>query len=353
MKRNKHIVVILVLASLAGCSRVETDRAPARRISYEVGACAPVTKAPVSLYPGIDHFTSKAWLYASGVATAQEYFGSDGVRVNYGSGEWAPAEDYFWPADGYINFVSWYDKNGTPSTATQTTLAWNLDGTSRSLAPGDTILFADEAWRCTANQSTYQVDPGETSSHVTNGVPTLFHHALAQVRFLARLSQDSASGVSWSASLSRLSVSNVYKTGTLSLSNEDPGSGCINYPKPWTNTSWSLSGAADTLYHANSVALSASDTPVMAFRSVLPQATAGMTLTFNCTITTSYTSSGKTVTENLSASIPMTDFSGDITSWDMGTKVTYTIVIDPETNLIRITPGVADWTPSSPILYMN
>ena len=181
------MMIFAVAALAAGCAKVEVIDAPEREISFTVGNYAPATKAVA--VTEFTSFKSKGYLYAEGVATVQDFFGANGETISVDDPinptEWTPSHPYYWPksANSYINFVSWYDKNGAPTTATETSLVWEIDGTNRTLASDDNILVADKAWfqkDNTFNGEQY------TDDAITSGVPTLFKHLLAQVSVKAK-----------------------------------------------------------------------------------------------------------------------------------------------------------------------
>ena len=144
MKHKFNIFLLLSgLASLAmvGCTKVEQVPAVEQSIAFAVGTYAQQTKVgKLDEIDNITSFTSKAFLHANGAAAGTDYFGQNGVTIQKNGDLWEPARPYYWPlsGDSYINFVSWYDNGGTPTTATETTLAW----TGRTIAASDNILYA-------------------------------------------------------------------------------------------------------------------------------------------------------------------------------------------------------------------
>ena len=357
------LIALLALTALAGCVKVETAPSPKDRITFAVGCYAPSTRAS-SLQDsdgGISSFNTKAYLYADGYeAASQPFFGAAGETIlwNAGSSMWAPARAYYWPksSESYINFVSWYDRNGAPDSVSETSLSWTIDGSTRSLATDDNLMFADVAWHYNQNTTNAAQYAGDA---VTVGVPTLFHHALAQVRFQAKASQISDGGTTWTVSFSDFQVSGVYKTGTLSLVNADPAS---TGTRAWWSMSedatpvattpyWSTAGCAvDTLSRrGHTTVITAANTPVdlMAARSIIPQETDGMTLTCTCNIRTDYADHTYMV-ETIPVSVDLAEFSGDTGTWDMNHRITYTITINPVTGKILLDPALNEgWTNSS------
>ena len=355
MKRFGYIVLILVLAALTGCVKTEVNPSPKERITFAVGSYAPTTRA-ISLLDsdgGISAFKSRAYLYADGYSnTYQPFFGVSGETISWNSGasEWAPSHPYYWPksSESYINFVSWYDRNGSPASVSETALTWTIDGSTRSLASDDNIMFADAAWRY--NQNTVNVGQYEGDA-ILVGVPTLFHHALAQVKFQVKATTLSEGSTTWNVSVTDFNVAGVYKTGTLSLVNADPAS---NMTRAWWSMSedatpvattpyWSTAGcSADTLSAPGRVtSVAAANTPVtiMDTRAVIPQATDSILVNCTCTIRTNYVN-GDYMVEAVPVSVYLSDFSGDTGEWAMNHRITYTITVNPVTGKILFDPAL-------------
>ncbi|MBO4557014.1 MAG: fimbrillin family protein, partial [Bacteroidales bacterium] len=300
MKKWFYIVLVALVAVANGCTKVEETPAPGKKVSFQVGSYAPQTKAegdPIALNSiGIEDFRCFAYLHGEGVETAQPFFGNSGETISYHAGTpvtWTPSHDYYWPksAESYVNFISWHGVD--PAIAYETnsdnkwsaTLTWDLDV---NVTPDADLLWADMAWRYNANvvPATYK-----TISGVEEGVPTLFHHALAQVRFLANVTKREDTGVQWSVTLNSLSLAGAKSTAIFSMTNVDPEATQTN---AWTDTTWSsLSGSADIASTAalTNLALAPDTTEVIGYKSVIPQAVDGMELTVDFTVVTTYTGS--------------------------------------------------------------
>ncbi len=348
--KNRFYIVILALVLLAvGCTKTEMSDTKEKAVAFQVGSYAPQTKAPegtasIKDVDGIESFRSYGYLHAVGVPGEQAFFGTAGETITYHAGSpatWTPSHDYFWPKStgSYVNFISWV--GGTPEVnyakseeTWNATFAWN----NVTVAPTDNLLWADMAWRYNANEQTYQFNS------VEEGVPTLFHHALAQVRFMGRQGKASDGNVSWTVTVTGLSLAAVKNQGTLSMTNTDPGS---KQTKAWTVTNWAAADATAPIAATGlDKALTATDQELIGYKSVLPQAvTANMELTVNYTVTTTYpdNTNVKTVVENASAKAKLSEFSGSISAWEMNKRYTYTVVINPDAGIIRIIPVETDW----------
>ena len=369
MKNWFKITMLAALAAPLACSEVEVDEAPLKAVSFNVGTYSPQTRAegdPVSVIDqdGIEAFSCRAYLHAQGFAgTAQEssdFFGPAPTTISWHSDtkEWLPPHDYYWPkgSESYVDFISWYGGNPTISysktgTTYGATFSWNL---TEPLATTENLMWADVAWRYKAN-----VNPATYGkNYVEEGVPTLFHHALAQVYFQARLSKVSDGDVSWEVKVTDFKLTKVRKTGSFSLKISDPGT---NKTSAWeagteSEIGWTgLSGAGEiSASITDPITLSGADTKILGWSSVLPQDLdetgneVGISITY--TVTTKYGTTVKTVEEPVPAVNALlkefktgTGENDYIKKWERNKRYTYTIIIDPDTGVIKLIPVETDW----------
>lgn len=341
------IVATLALVASAACTKVELlDTAPARKVTFEVANYSAQTKAHSLNSETIVSFNSKAYMKGEGVTGLQDFFGANGETISYQSGTntWEPSHDYYWPksANSYVNFFSWYDTGVGPTTVTNGTMAW----TNRTIATGDNIMYADPAWHFQQNTTNAEQYTGDD---ITVGVPTLFHHALAQVNFKAYASKIEISGLcSWTISLTDINITNVYNQGTLSLTATEPAESVKNQKGTWDGTpAWTTTGSAASLAPADlsvTAVTSATAQDILAAQSVLPQSLTNVHLTFNLDITTTYTA-GQTNHEIIPIDIPLASAAPDgfgTADWSLNTKYTYTIKIEPSENKVLFDPAVAE-----------
>ena len=352
---KKYLVLLYVAAlSLAACSKTEIDETalPDKKIEFNVAPYSAQTRAgEVSLLGDTDHFSCKAYLHAVGVTDVQDYFGANGETITANNSTnpsaWLPSHDYYWPKskDSYINFVSWYDNNGAPTiNASAKTMTWS----ARTVATTDNIMFADVAWHYNNNNGAlYKKDA------VTEGVPTLFHHALAKLAIKAKCdpvekadSQNSSKKTTWEVTLEGMKITGSYNTGTLALTNSEPTlpSPVVGQTQAWTG-SWTTSGSAADINMGNSSTLTATEAVVLEERSILPQTLGdGVKLTFTLHIVTKYDGT-KYSEEKIPFEVALNTLgSTPITKWEMNTKYTYVINVNPETNVVKFDPAVVPWT---------
>lgn len=349
MKKYLMMSAAVVAVLSMSCSKIE-DTSVEQEIGFAVASYVPQTKAgelSIRTVDGVDAFMCKAFLHSNGAAAGTPYFGPDGETITYnGSNAWMPSHPYYWPKhpQSYINFVSWYDNNGAPGTATETAMIWE----NRTIAAGDNIMFADEAWRFKGNAETYKKDG------VTAGVPTLFHHALAKVKIQFKASplvDPTDSKSTFEVTLQKVTLKSVHKQGTLSLHNSDPlSTGQHAWTADVANYYWNPTDtASDTEIVTSNTALTADFNELFAQQSVLPQeVTDAMVLEIKYGITIKYNGTIMLAETDIPASIQMNTLKNEsdvaIGQWLPNKIYTYSITINPITDQILIDPAIdANW----------
>lgn len=355
MKDLRNIAAILVLAALvAGCAKAEFGPDQEKEITFTVGRYVPATTKAVSLIDSQDNITSfstKAYLYAEGIAETQNFFGTAGETITWNptASEWAPTHPYYWPksSNSYINFVSWYDNAGAPTTVSETALEW----VGRTISGSDNILFADVAWRYNNNATTYRFN------NVVGGVPTLFHHALARVQVNLKETVAVNPDIpteTYEVTLQSASLEGMYNAGTMKLLNNDPGS---------TGTSaWRSNGAPTILWTSqtgsnatpfvsvdSNTAIGTTPTAIVAQRSFMPQ-NLGDNVVLKLTYTVTTKSNGVVTIEerDIPATIRLNTIKNssnmEITQWLPNRIYKYNIAINPIGQTILLNPVVeSDW----------
>ena len=165
----------------------------------------------------------------------------------------------------------------------------------------------------------------------------------------------------------------MYNQGTLSLTNSDPDD---NRTKEWSAT-WTITTENSTtisIPNPTSALPAVNDQNgplvLLGMQSVLPQAIADddndddddIALSFNYLIRTRFDDGTNPAPyaqvddkgnlypdeyahEMVSVSIPLKDFTGENLGnvWEMNKRITYTVIINPETKIIKIDPAVEEW----------
>lgn len=369
---KKFFIIAAAVAATVACAKVETVNGNFdKKVTFQAANYVPSSRAgEVSVLNDFDAFKCKAYLHAEGVdlnadgtvngTSYQNFFGASGETISYdGSSEWAPSHTYYWPkgAKSFVNFIGWYGTDGTndvdptisyayASGKYKATMTWNF--TSVAGEAGSNLLYADMAWRYKQNNdpATYGLDG------VTEGVPMLFHHALAQinVKVYADSSLTAGSGTvsndvaTWTLAIKNAAITPVYNAGTLTLTNEDPGT---NKTQAWTGD-WTATGTADSLkrgsvLNVSKVSKATADTLFNA-TCVVPQ-TIGtdVVLSFDLDITVTYNDDPANPNhEILPQSIKLNDMG--TSAWQQNHKYTYYLKVLPSKKVVLFDPALeADW----------
>lgn len=348
---KKTFYIIAALMTLAACAKVVPADESNNEISFQavnyVGTKAD-DAANAAAKPGEftnEDFGAYAWYSpAEGQREGTPMFSNEKV-AKVGS-EWKTVDGtYFWPKTNTVDFISYspYDE-GKPAV-TESSIKW----TKYTVGEKD-LMYADKALRQGANVKTYYY----------NGVPTLFHHALAKLSFKVKANflewtqdevKDPQTGevveketTKWEVSLKSIKLSGIYNTGDLTLTVADDGT----WPLPevgeakahvWTN----LSGAAEevelvTAKEGMALTTTAQDLYDGKSFYVIPQALAKgaqkITLSFHIkTIHTANIDKDGTQGENVdeedfNKTIDIQEISS-LAAWQMNENIIYTICIKP------------------------
>lgn len=414
-----YILAAVALVASAACTKIETPESttPDVKIGYQVASYMSQTKAPDShghtsfidelteIGVSTKSFRSKAFIHAAqsdgNPAEPAPFFNAvaNGIEtISYdGTSKWEPAHTYYWPKSpkSSISFFSWYDMTGADPTVTYTTdggtasLAW----ADRTVALKDNVLYADGAYHFKSNSgATHKLDG------VTEGVPTLFRHALAKVRFTVKASQvekadskNSSYKTFWKVTLSDVALSSgtIKSNGKFTVSQtsaapDAPATVVSTWTLP-TDNIWTapatqayltanLGNASGDIFDTDvakgtkaltTTAVTLTGTNFMRnnYFTVMPQTVAdGVTLTFKYTVETRYgndkfdnaTPVSTEVINVNDLAAPGTVYTatgiqlnaiGDthITKWQMNHQYVYNIVINPETATILYDPAVETW----------
>lgn len=369
---KKYFVFLGIAAlTLAACTKTEIDETaiPDQKIDFAVANYATPTRAagdPLTSLndEGFTSFKTTAKFFPE-IGNVQDYM--TGVVVNYNANpkEWAPERDYYWPKTGYINFYSYVSTTGLEPTInfndakTEATAAY-----SGTILSNSNILLADAA----LNQTKASKKDTYTSISGVQGVPTLFRHLLAKInfkvqvkttkahantKFVVKIVNLDATGTT-PAALSNLVAPN---TGTYSLTNTYATGVATNKWVPAGNAKvWTPTTATETINTltpemtlAASATANDSGTPIdlIAERTILPQ-----TLTNAVVFSIAYQveayfgeETKPYLTEVLHYSQPLTAYTPEssVTAWEVNTKYTYTITIDPVGDKITFDPAVEEW----------
>lgn len=361
---KKYIIIALAaVVAFTACTKTNPEEKKAEQISFQVANYVPATKANVSILPEVGDagFNTMAYLRAAGsLNTYQEYFGENGENVKWDAtkAEWAPVGGpYYWPKaeESVINFFSWFSNNGAPAVVNEANAA-SMTWTNKKVAETDNIMYADPAWHFKKNikPATYGSTLGNAAGAATEGVPTLFHHALSQIALKAYLAKPADDeDTQWEVKISKAYFTKYFTTGTLALTATEPALTVTNTAQAWdaSSAAWTIAATAakDGSYGKEAAVAISAETKadadeVLKAGSVLPQSISGNTdaqLAFDLYIKTTY-KNGASNEETVPVILALKDFT-DVATWAMNTRYTYIIKVLLGENKIVFDPAVVEY----------
>lgn len=193
---NKSIFYIsAACVALASCVKNEVRvNAPDKEITFQTVS----TKAGAAFNKG-NHFRSyvyflekgKKWDTANLEIDVKAYINDADIYYHTTSRYWAAADTYYWPKQGSLTFFAWTDDTADPKVGTGATVSCapktgiKIENYSVKDNPNKDILVAEIAKDKTQNKNVTG-----TGRDWTNGVPTVFRHALAKVEFKVNKKTD-------------------------------------------------------------------------------------------------------------------------------------------------------------------
>lgn len=359
MKKNIFIALAACVA-LAACMKnelkpVEVDQ----QITFQAVVNKASTKDMIddNSYPTTATFGTVAYKVNSS-SVAELYIPVSEVKYTAGSpAYWSTKAAYYWPKENgsSLTFYSYspfnYSETGTPTAISVTAAATGLTFTDYSVIDHQEtdLMVADKKAGQTGNTSS-------AGGSWAQGVPTVFHHMLAQIVAInfqtvenASASpvvvkdyanhHDGTSGKAYVAGDKQFVVTDVYfenfyEQGTLTAGDS------------W---SWTSTGSVTDSYtwYSNpsdpAKFIDGKCTPRNTYYLVLPQDfnDDNAKLHVKYEIHT-YTSADVHATEKMDVSVPLKNLN---TKWEMNKKYTYTLNIDLDR--IYWDPSVTEWTDES------
>ena len=379
--KKLFIISTAAILALVACSKTETANPDPKLIGFNVANYKAQTKAYNSLLDekaaGADivSFTTNAWYHDGASSYGSQTFMADQVIKPENTTDptyWAPeGRNYYWPKTGYVNFFS-YAGSPAPTAKAEGSITY----TDVAVPTNANILVADAAYRFSSNTTNDNTIYQQNS--VTKGVPTLFHHILAKVKFDVVL--DAKTGMAnpdnkdkWTVSITSAYI-NVPQQGTIALTFTDPttdettasfsgswGSlGDFNHIDNVTGTganvadpenyeiddAITLTAVGGTIsVEENRSGYNTTGTPaeLIPESAVIPH-TLTNDITFAMTYKLAYRYNDGTPVQEF-ITIPetkLTDFAPSITAWAMNTIYTYHVIIKPNEQVL-FDPAVETW----------
>ncbi|MBQ7421945.1 MAG: fimbrillin family protein [Prevotella sp.] len=227
MKKTVFIAA-LAIAALASCSKQVFNEGVQSEVVFQVARYKGVTKAITPPSDTTDYkenyknvpFGVYAWFKGETPGDDTDFMVNQKVSYTGDSdNRWAPeGTTYYWPKSGSIDFIGYspYATAGSTDapfpTITDTTIAypaWNVADHQDV-----DIMYADKVTGLKNN----------TNAYYYNGVPMLFHHALAKVNFQIKAAytevEDTVTHTKtkWDIEVESIKVNNILSSGSFTLS---------------------------------------------------------------------------------------------------------------------------------------
>lgn len=358
MKKNS-IIAIAACVALAACTKnelkpVEVDQ----QITFQAVVNKASTKAGTTFDNGVTYPTDRPFgtvAYKVKGSESELYIPVSEVKYNSTDAYWSTEAAYYWPKESgsSLTFYSYSPFNYSDDGTTPITVTATADGltfTNYSLIghQATDLMVADKKAGQTANTT-------NNGGSWAKGVPTVFHHMLAQIVAINFQTVENASGNpvvvkdyanghdgtsehKYVAGDKQFVVTDVYfekffEQGTLSAGDA------------W---SWVSTGSVTdsyTWYRNTSEPakfIKGKCTPRNTYYLVLPQTHSDDAMLHVKYEIHTYTSASEHATEKMDVSVPLKNLNA---KWEMNKKYTYTLNIDLDR--IYWDPKVTDWTTES------
>ena len=340
MKKTVFIAA-LAIAALASCSKQVFNEGVQSEVVFQVARYKGVTKAITPPSDTTDYkenyknvpFGVYAWFKGETHGDDTDFMVNQKVSYTGDSdNRWAPeGTTYYWPKSGSIDFIGYspYATAGSTDapfpTITDTTIAypaWNVADHQDV-----DIMYADKVTGLKNNTNTYYY----------NGVPMLFHHALAKVNFQIKAAytevEDTVTHTKtkWDIEVESIKVNNILSSGKFTLNLNG-----TSWDKPADNV-WTPDGTTTDL----DLDLSNLDSPIQKDSLytldsnvfVMPQTLTGgnQEVVIKVTITT-YRDTGsgyEEVLKETGVEIQGNLSGGTMDAWEMNQNVTYSFNFAP------------------------
>ncbi len=378
MKKSVLIIATLCLTS-TGCVKHQEEFSigpPPKAITFQT-AKYRLSRATGEEIAGskftYDHFVTHAWSDAS-VAEGNVFMDHQRIEKNEDGTAWMPTVDYYWPTSSTVDFISYYPENAADRSCptvereklTYTEYDVSGDKADISIAAND-LMYAEKAVGYSGNIDRVNDDNGGMNDSGYSGVPTLFHHALAQLEIRVSVQQPVGETEShWEAVIDHAALTGYYTKGNLELALNDPTveHGVVGWtPSGAEHVGWTLSddaarasqaiigtGAAHPTFTVSSTGTGTdyiTDEPgcrslFKAF--VLPQSLTDAHF-FDLRFTLNKYRGDTQETSEADRDIRHIQLKTDaVAYWGMNQRIVYTIVIDPaKAGKLSFDPAVVDW----------
>jgi len=377
MKKSVLIVTALCLTS-TGCVKHQEEFSigpPPKEITFQT-AKYRLSRATDEQIAGskftYDHFVTHAWSDAA-VAAGNIFMDRQRIEKNEDGTAWMPTVDYYWPTASTVDFISYYPENtadkACPAIEREklTYTGYDVSGDKADItAATNDLMYAEKAVGYSGDIDRMNDDHGGTNDSGYSGVPTLFHHALAQLEIRLSVKQPAGETEShWEAVIDHAALTGYYTKGNLELRLNDPTQthGIVGWtpaaddPKVgWMNDGNTRSQAIvgrDASHPTLTVSSTGTGADYLTdepgcrslFKAfVLPQTLTEAHL-FDLRFTLNKYRGDTHETSEADSDIRHIQLKTDaVAYWGMNQRIVYTIVIDPaKAGKLSFDPAVVDW----------
>ena len=364
----KKLLLCATLVSVAFTSCVTNEELvpeqQSKEISFEVASYVPQTRASGEFDTG-ETFVANAWANDGSPVQIMK-----NEIVSYTDSKWKTATTYYWPKEGTVDFICYYPETVEPA------ITYSYDGNdvltyANYTVGNEDVMYARKAIRFTANQDAgdndTSLDYGETYGF--EGVPTLFHHALAKLNFKVQNGNyDNDDVYRWEVIVNSITVTGVYNQGKLTLKNTDATTpGVCEWTLP-TNSVWTPLPEDDpatpetetpsttTLSWTGPLTLSNETATVFDEKTVyvLPQTLKAaqqiVTVDYDIVQYQLIDTDSNPATPSVQTFVSQKNYTTDknlsdgaLAHWQMNKNITYTLSFSPIGEMILFAPAVEAW----------
>lgn len=364
----KKLLLCATLVSVAFTSCVTNEELvpeqQSKEISFEVASYVPQTRASGE-FDTEETFVANAWAYDGSPVQIMKNEEVSYVDVD---SEWKTATTYYWPIDGTVDFICYYPKTVEPA------ITYSYDGNdvltyANYTVGNDDVMYASKAIRFTANQNAGDNDTslGYGETYGFEGVPTLFHHALAKLNFKVQNGNPADGVYLWEVIVNSITVTGVYNQGKLTLNNNNaitPGvcewtlpTNSVWTPLPVDNpatpeneTSTTTLSWTGPLTLSNETATVFDEKIVYVLPQTLKAAQQIVTVDYDIVQYQMIDTDGDPATDPVKTFVSQKKYTtpknlsdGALNHWQMNKNITYTLSFSPVGEMILFAPAVEAW----------
>lgn len=358
---KKVLLAIAAIALVASCAKNEVVKVEDNNQITFQAVVGPNTKAMIdgtAYGTGAPSFGTVAFYNKSGdtfPTDAQTYIPLSEVAWDIASKRWTTETAYYWPKGGgslsFFSYSPYTYQETSPGTAISVTVPDLTEGLVIADYDVDAhqltdLMVAEVVTGKTANDTEYTYGTG---TEKYNGVPTVFHHKLAQVvGFVLKTDKDydatgdTAGDIKFT--MNKIEFLNIAHKGTYTGKIEETDTDeWVEEATPIKNYIWDEADHEFSTTAGITIATNETTKPTITnnYLLVLPQTFADDTEKIRVTYTVSTYNGSAWVDDVVVRTVDLYDIHSDNHKWEMNKKITYTLTFGLEQ--IYWSPSVVDW----------